>query len=641
MISETAKNDLINDIHNCIQEGDYFSALEIANNILNYLPNDTELLNIKFLSEQKLDLLAELHETSERLLEADPSNSQALTFRGNFLVEEGYLREGFDLLEIAGLSLFQKDQFDEAFAIWDYICSYDSPARIRNWINLVWRHQSLLEEATQKKIWSIVCDMNEKEDYFVVEVQANVCYHNKDSDKALILYKKSYDLGHRSDRIFYLIGMILTFQEKYTEALHWLKQSTSPEFEKEVKYWTGLSIINTGLGTQKDVNDYFSLWASDFKKSCLPRPALPQKQYPLRLGFSSFAMANSPFFAQTFPKFALSLVNKGVDVFLYSLSEVGPEKVNTKYVFRHLADLSWEEKSSVIKEDNLHVLFDCDFIASGFSIELHRYGPAPITMSYIHGMSSFHGLTDAIILDDTLCPQEYNEIFHEEIIRVKETIIYIEPDAKCADIEPPPCLKNGYITFGSFNRASKIEQDTVSLWASVLKAIPNSRIFMRSKTFSDYEIDRVRKLFEEHDISFDRITIKGQTTFDDFMASYAAIDIALDPFHFNGGLTTAETLWQGIPVVTLPGHLVIGRMSSSILQSIGHPEWIARDAEDWLRIVTNLAADWDGLSRIRQSMRQHMMDSAICNPDRAAANFLAAIQPFVERAYQRQAQGRS
>jgi predicted O-linked N-acetylglucosamine transferase (SPINDLY family) len=177
-----------------------------------------------------------------------------------------------------------------------------------------------------------------------------------------------------------------------------------------------------------------------------------------------------------------------------------------------------------------------------------------------------------------------------------------------------PALRNGYLTFGCFNRLAKLSDGTLALWAQVLEAIPGSRLMLNTKEFTCQGMrERMIGRFGEFGIGRDRLELRPGGSHVDMLAAYGEVDVALDPMPYSGGLTTLEALWMGVPVVTLPGRRFCARHSLSHVTSLGHPEWAAEDAADYIRIAAGFAADIAALARLRAGMRGRMAASPLCD----------------------------
>src|SRR5690606_19050849 len=157
-------------------------------------------------------------------------------------------------------------------------------------------------------------------------------------------------------------------------------------------------------------------------------------------------------------------------------------------------------------------------------------------------------------------------------------LCYTPPAADIA-VAPPPALANGYVTFGSFNNILKVSDPAITLWCRMLHAVPASRLTVKALALGDEDTaEEVRARFRKHGIGPDRLQLLGPARgLQGHLGTYNQIDIALDPFPYNGTTTTAEALWMGVPVLTLKGDRFSAHVGESMLTSAGRAGWLAAD----------------------------------------------------------------
>jgi len=211
------------------------------------------------------------------------------------------------------------------------------------------------------------------------------------------------------------------------------------------------------------------------------------------------------------------------------------------------------------------------------------------------------------------------------------------PDAYLCFSAPPeappvaslPALGNGFVTFGSLNNTSKLSPSTLDAWARVLAAVPRSRLFLKAQSGSATAEDKQQLVyeFETRGIDSERITVLDWVEgWLNHLPLYDAIDIGLDPFPYNGTTTTCESLLMGVPTLALRGDRFIARVSASILHTAGFDNWIADDIDSYVEKAVAFAADVPALDRLRQCLRQRFVASPMCDSERFARNFEAALR---------------
>lgn len=423
--------------------------------------------------------------------------------------------------------------------------------------------------------------------------------------------------------------------EKFREILPFLKTFESSEYQTDIELHRAISHLQCGVGNQAEINEYFHRWGEKYYQNISPKPSMPQKKQPIRLGFCSTWLDSSSFLNTFLQSILPSLADMGVDLFLYALSDTfWNNNLNLNcFTARALGGMAAEDAANVIRQDNLHALITLDIVALSWHPDLYRFRPAPIIFSLIHTLASQGGAVDVLIMDRWFVPPENDHEFPERIVRLSGSTVFAPPSPAAQPLAPPPCVDNGYITFGSFNRPHKIETETAEAWAQAVLAVPESRLYLRSRYYDVEETTRVIGLFEAAGLPASRIIIEGPGDASEFYSSFAKIDIALDPLRFNGGISTVEALWHGVPVVTEPGDIVTSRISASVLSTMGLDAWICRDRQSWLATVTALAQDQDALIRWRQELRPRLTETNICNGTLMAADLLNTITPVIDEYY--------
>lgn len=256
---------------------------------------------------------------------------------------------------------------------------------------------------------------------------------------------------------------------------------------------------------------------------------------------------------------------------------------------------------------------------------------APVQVTYL-GYPNTTGvpaigwrLTDAIA--DPV--GEADRLATEKLVRFAPTAWAYEPPADAPAPGPLPCAAAGRpVRFGCFNNLTKINDSLLALWGRVLAAVPNSQLVLKGRGLSDATVrQRYERRFVAAGISLDRIDLLERTAETSaHLALYNDVDISLDSSPYNGTTTTCESLWMGVPVVALLGDRHAARVSASLLQAAGHPEWIAATAADYVRIATTLATDPVALAAIRAGLRDEVRASVLLDHAGQSARFGAALR---------------
>jgi len=284
--------------------------------------------------------------------------------------------------------------------------------------------------------------------------------------------------------------------------------------------------------------------------------------------------------------------------------------------FRYVQSLKEDELIDLIRGDKIDILVDLSGHTAGCKLEIFQARPAPVQATWI-GYPNTTGLStiDYRIVDNITDPVGDADTFHAETLyRLPNSFTCYTPTAHESVSPYPPATENGYVTFGSFNNASKISERSVELWSEVLKRVDGSKLLLKSASLADKGTqDRVRGRFEERGIAADRILLHGRMPSKEHMNFYNRVDIALDPTPYNGTTTTCEAMWMGVPVLSLLGDRHAARVTGSLMTSVGLGDLVAETEEDFYRIASDLAGDLDRLGQIRETLRDQMTRSPLCD----------------------------
>jgi len=297
--------------------------------------------------------------------------------------------------------------------------------------------------------------------------------------------------------------------------------------------------------------------------------------------------------------------------------------------WRPIAQLSDAAAAALVRSDRIDILVDLSGHTNHNRLLLFARKPAPLQLCYL-GFNSTTGMhamdwhvTDAI----TDPPGEADGFYSERLLRL----------GRCQWCYlPPPCpvpgafpAAPGAITFGSFNQFGKITPQMARLWARILAEVPGSRLQLRGVPRGGPE-DATLAQFGQHGIGADRLLLlAGRLPMEKYWLAYHGADIALDTHPYNGVTTTCESLWMGLPVVTLAGRSGGARCAASLLSAAGLPELIAASEDDYLRIAVELARDPARLATLHAGLRERLLHSPLMD----ARGFAADLEAGYLRAW--------
>jgi predicted O-linked N-acetylglucosamine transferase (SPINDLY family) len=292
--------------------------------------------------------------------------------------------------------------------------------------------------------------------------------------------------------------------------------------------------------------------------------------------------------------------------------------------------MSDEALAQRIRDDGIDILVELAGHTASNRLPVFARKPAPVSLSWLgYGYTTGLSAIDYYLTDAVCAPLGSEALFAEQPWRLENPPYAYRPTVGMGGVGSLPAQKCGYITFGTLTRSIRINHRTIRVWSDILKAVPNSRLVIDSRNFKDPLMqERMAARFMEQGISRERLAIGFNSPPWDTLRS---IDIGLDCFPHNSGTTLFETLYMGIPYITLAGRPSVGLLGSCILQGVGHPEWIAESEDDYVVKAVKLADDWSYLASIRAQLRTEMENS----PIRDEAGFARKVENAYRQMWQR------
>lgn len=285
--------------------------------------------------------------------------------------------------------------------------------------------------------------------------------------------------------------------------------------------------------------------------------------------------------------------------------------------WRSIAKMKDAELAAAVVNDEIDILVDLAGHTAHNRLTAFERGPAPVQVTYLGypattGLAAIdYRLTDAIADP----PGDGDRHYIEKLWRLPDALVCYHPPADMPDAGELPAMSNGYVTFGSFNGVSKVGPEVVALWARILKSAPGSRLIVTTIP-AGHAQTRMLELFAKCGIEASRLQMFEMLSNAEFLSLYQRVDISLDPFPCNGGTSTCESLWMGVPVVCLRGDTFAGRVAPSMLAASGHAEWAAASRQEYVGIALRLASDLNGLAAIRAGLRSQAQNSPLGNAEK-------------------------
>lgn len=372
--------------------------------------------------------------------------------------------------------------------------------------------------------------------------------------------------------------------------------------------------------------------------SKLPPPKLPRRLwYQLQPGKRlKIGYVSGDFISHSVSSFIVGLLElhdrARFEIFCYHNRGYGD------HVTEHIKSLGhqWLECEGMSDEalcrrmaaDGIDIAIDLAGHTENSRVLMFAMAPAPVQVSYL-GYPTVSGVpaNDFRITDTTIDPGDMPAIDSDQPLVLPRSMFCYRPDADAPAIAGAPGQREGRITFGSFNNIPKLTDRTLSLWAAAMNGVLNSRLLLKSGAMAQpSNREGIQRFMAARGIAPERLTlvawVAGKTG---HLELYNSVDVALDPFPYNGATTTCEALWMGVPVVSLRGRTHTSRMGASLLTAIGKSEWVADSDDAYVATAVRIAADADGRARWRANARTHIRDSALCDEAGFARDFEAAL----------------
>ena len=324
------------------------------------------------------------------------------------------------------------------------------------------------------------------------------------------------------------------------------------------------------------------------------------------------------------------------EVFCYSNSdEVDATTQGMQHQAQHwraISGIDDARAAEMIHSDAIDILVDLSGHTLGHRLGVFARKPAPVQISYL-GYLNTSGMEaiDYRITDARADPPATSDRLHcETLLRMPQTLWCYQPPQDAPALTPPPAQRNGYITFGSFNHVAKLNDGVLRTWAGLLHRLPDARL--RVMAMPDEEVGaRICATLSACGIEAGRVRTLPRVARGQYWHALAEVDIALDPFPYTGGATTCDSLWMGLPVVTLAGSFGFARSGASVLSNAGLGELVAADEREYVDIALRLAGDVPALTALRQGMRARLSDSPVLD----APRFVQALERLYREAWRK------
>jgi predicted O-linked N-acetylglucosamine transferase (SPINDLY family) len=291
--------------------------------------------------------------------------------------------------------------------------------------------------------------------------------------------------------------------------------------------------------------------------------------------------------------------------------------------------LSDESLAAKIQADSIDILLDLSGHTAANRLSLFAWRAAPVQVAWL-GYWASTGIAeiDFVLVDKVAVPDPEYLQFTEKIWCLPEIryCLTAPPIDQLGAVTTLPALRNGYVTFASFQVLSKINDAVLLIWSQILAALPGARFRLQNWQFGSpsgkaHFLQRLHQL----GINSTPFDLLAGSNRQDYLASYAQIDVVLDTFPFPGGTTTIEALWMGVPTLTLSGKSLLARQGESILRCAGLADWVVHNEHDYVIQTMTHVQNLQQLSKLRANLRQQVAATKLVDAEKFALDFENAL----------------
>ena len=472
---------------------------------------------------------------------------------------------------------------------------------------------------------NIIKDKDNKTE-FIQEIYANIGLVNYEMGnyyEALKYFERALDINHIHHTALVNKGNTLRQLCLPEESFKVYKKAIKFGISPETVYKNIINLINYSPESSLDeIYNYTSnYWNNKKKKEILINPEVKKNnnKNKINIGYIS-------------PDFREHTIGY---FFKHLLRNSDKEKFNNSLYYNHKIydnvtkelELNCHKLKSIfnkpekdiinqIKNDNIDILIDLAGHTDGNNLDILRYKPAPVQVTWL-GYYATTGLKeiDYIISDKYVLPEKYEYLYTEKPIRLNYSYLCFEPpDIKIPIKREIKKKNNNSIIFGCLNNVQKINEDLIKAWSEIINRVEDSYLLIKSPELSNVDIkDSLQTLLIKSGISTEKIILHGRTSREDHLKTYEHVDIALDTFPFNGGMTTAEALWMGVPTLVIKGDRWVSRVGASILNSTGLDKFVCQNINEYVEKSIHLSSQMEERQMLHRTLRSILLSSPFCN----------------------------
>tara|TARA_B100001123_G_C15323100_1_gene1028594 strand:- start:306 stop:2285 length:1980 start_codon:yes stop_codon:yes gene_type:complete len=458
----------------------------------------------------------------------------------------------------------------------------------------------------------------------------NIFSKLSDFDNAILNFNKAIDINYNYEKshnnLGNLFGVLGEFEKSYSshkKALK-IKPDNAQTYSNLLFYYLHRTDFQHDFYLQEVKK--FRISSKTIKKKISLKYQYNKNPNKLRLGLVSSDFGNHPggYFTLSTLK---ELNKKNFELVAYSNFDRKDEYYNQfRSLFIKWNSISKKSDEDVVNQiikDGIHILIDLQGHSAFNRLPIFIYKPAPIQATWLGQGSTGIPEIDYFIGSSYITPETEDKNYIEEVIRLPKISQCFTPPNLEIKVNELPALKNNFVTFGCLNKILKVNDEVIKVWSKILLSVINSKLILKSKELDDKKFSNyILKKFEKNGVKSENLIFLGETkTRRETLEVYNQIDIALDPFPFQGVTNTCESIWMGVPVLILKGNRYVFNFGESINANLNMSEWIAKDEKDYVSKAIKFTNDIKKISLIRKDLRDLIINSPVCDSINLSKHF--------------------
>ncbi len=518
-------------------------------------------------------------------------------------------------------------------------------------------------EAFQQIRQAIAARPNQPEDYLLL---GNIFRESGHSDEARDCFGACLELSPGMVSAMLCLGNLARDQRKTRDARQWYERALQakpgdPNVQSNLanvlcdlgQTAEAIRLLETSLRTRPDALAHSNLlltlhydsqitpehiareqrrWAGLYAKgiSQLPLPSDRSSLRRLRLGFVSADFKQHPV-GRMMEVLWRHLDRKDFEVVAY---DAGSRKDALGDKLRTLAD-RWQSlqglddaaAAALIRRDGVDVLCDLSGHTAGNRLLVFAHKPAPVQMTWF-GYPNSTGLdtVDWRLTDDLADPPGSSESnYTEKLLRLPGAPWVYRAPQESLPVRALPHTRGQPFTFGCLNNPAKSSEASLAAWMAILRRCPGARLLLLTRQDDEYQ-QQLRQRFAQQGVAESQLVLVPPGTPAQFYEYHYQVDLLLDPFPYNGAVTTCDALWMGVPVLTVAGASYVSRQGLCVLSKLGLPEWIATTPKDYVDRAVQLAHEPGALAAASSRLRARLERSCFMDYPRFASEFTEAVR---------------